>query len=79
MRPLREAVSGVDQLLKNFAATNIPIPAATFTAFATANLALPSSNWTALGGVTDLLRGQFQFTDSEATNSGQRFYLIRSP
>jgi hypothetical protein len=62
-----------------FGFTNIPLPGATFTALATTNPALPLGNWTALGGVTDLLPGQFQFTDREATNSGRRFYRVRSP
>ena len=62
-----------------FGFTNIPLPGATFTALSTTNLALPLSNWTVLGGVTDLLPGQFRFTDSQATNHSQSFYLIRSP
>jgi hypothetical protein len=36
------------------------------------------SNWTALGGVTEVSPGQFQFTDTQATNSPQRFYRIRA-
>jgi hypothetical protein len=50
-----------------------------FTALGTTNLSLPLSDWTALGGVTEVSPGQFQFTDPQATNSSQRFYLIRSP
>lgn len=62
-----------------FAFTNIPIPGATFTVYSTTNLALPSSNWAALGGVTESLPGQFQFTDPQATNNTLRFYRVRLP
>jgi hypothetical protein len=54
-------------------------PGASFTALATTNLTLPFSNWTTLGSVTEILSGQYQFTDSQATNSMQRFYRVRSP
>ena len=50
-----------------------------FTALATTNLTLPSSNWTVLGTATEIFPGQFQFTDSAATNFPWRFYQIRSP
>ncbi|HLP76115.1 MAG TPA: kelch repeat-containing protein [Candidatus Paceibacterota bacterium] len=52
---------------------------ALFGVLATTNAALPLSSWTALGGVTEVSPGQFQFTDPQATNSQQRFYQIRSP
>jgi Galactose oxidase, central domain len=52
---------------------------ALFGAVATTNLSLPLTNWTSLGGVAEISPGQFQFTDPEATNSPQRFYLIRAP
>jgi N-acetylneuraminic acid mutarotase len=52
---------------------------ALFGVLAAINLSLPQTNWTALGGVTEISPGQFQFTDPQATNSGQRFYQIRSP
>jgi sugar lactone lactonase YvrE len=51
----------------------------TFTVLASTNVTFSSTNWTALGGVTEVAAGQFQFTDPEATNSRQRFYQIRSP
>ena len=53
-------------------------PNMNFDAWATTNLSLPLSNWTALGGVTEISPGQFQFTDSQATNSPQRFYRVRA-
>jgi N-acetylneuraminic acid mutarotase len=52
---------------------------ATFTAFATTNLSISSSNWTALGDVSEISSGHFQFTDSQAANLPQRFYQVRSP
>jgi hypothetical protein len=50
----------------------------TFSVSGTTNLALPLNNWTALGGVTEISPGQFQFTDPQATNNPQRFYRIRA-
>jgi hypothetical protein len=61
----------------NISFTNTP--ATPFSVLATTNLALPLSNWMVLGGVTEPSPGQFQFTDSQATNSQQRFYRVRSP
>jgi len=60
-----------------FAFTNTP--GVTFTTLATTNASLPPSQWTALGGVTEIASGQFQFTDPQATNSPQLFYRVRSP
>lgn len=54
-------------------------PGANFTALATTNLSLPLSNWTTLGSVTQISSGQYQFTDTQATNTVQRFYRVRSP
>jgi hypothetical protein len=51
---------------------------AMFSVLASTNLNLPLSNWTILGGATEISAGQFQFTNPQATNSGQRFYRIRS-
>jgi hypothetical protein len=60
-----------------FAFTNSP--GAPFTVLAATNLTLPLSNWTALGGVTEVSPGRFQFTDPQATNTARRFYRIYSP
>jgi len=38
-----------------------------------------SINWTILGGVPEIVPGQFRFTDVLATNSPTRFYRVRSP
>jgi hypothetical protein len=54
-------------------------PGLTFTPLATTDLSLPLSNWTALGGMTEISPGQFQFTDPLATNGALRFYTVRSP
>jgi hypothetical protein len=43
------------------------------------SLALPLTDWTALGAATEISSGNFQFTDTQATNNSQRFYRIRSP
>ncbi len=54
---------------------------ASFSVVTTTNAALSLSNWTFLGIATETPSGsgQFQFTDAQATNDPQRFYLIRSP
>ena len=54
-------------------------PGRSFTIFSTTNLSGPFTNWTPLGGVTEVVPGEFQFTDSQATNSWKRFYRVRSP
>jgi hypothetical protein len=45
---------------------------------ATTNASLPLGNWTSLGAVTEISPGQFQFSDSQATNT-QRYYRVRWP
>lgn len=54
-------------------------PGAPFTVLMATNPALPLTNWASLGGVTEVLPGQFQFTDPQATNGPRRFYRVRSP
>ena len=49
-----------------------------FTVLASTNATLTLSNWTVLGTPTESPFGQYQFTDSTATNQ-QRFYRVRSP
>jgi hypothetical protein len=60
-----------------FSFTNVP--GLSFTAFATTNVTLRFTNWSQLGAVTEGSPGQFQFTDSQATNYAERFYRVRSP
>jgi hypothetical protein len=59
-----------------FAFTNAPN--VDFTALSSTNLALPLTNWMALGNVTEISSGQYQFTDTSATNRAQ-FYRVVSP
>jgi hypothetical protein len=54
-------------------------PGALFGVLATTNLSLPQTNWTQLSGVMEVSPGQFQFTDPQATNGGQRYYNIFAP
>jgi len=53
-------------------------PGWSFIALTSTNVSVPLSNWTTLGNVTEISPGQFQFTDSQATNSSQRYYRVRS-
>ena len=78
--PTVTALSGAKKLANGsfqFAFTNSV--GALFGVLTATNPALALSNWTALGGITELSAGQFQFTDPQATNDPQRFYRIRSP
>jgi hypothetical protein len=52
---------------------------APFTVLGAPDFLSASSNWTVLGLATETVAGQFQFTDTTATNSAQRFYRVRSP
>lgn len=60
-----------------FSFTNLPGGANTV--LATTNLMWPQTNWSVLGIASELLPGQYQFTDAQATNGGQRFYRVQSP
>jgi hypothetical protein len=53
-------------------------PSASFTVLASTNLSLQMSSWTLLAGVAEVLPGQFQFTDPQATNTPLRFYRVSS-
>ena len=50
-----------------------------FTVLGTTNLGLPLSNWDVMGAPIESSPGQYQFTDSQTTNSRSRFYRVRSP
>src|SRR5262249_27753172 len=54
---------------------------ASFRVFAGTNAAQPTAAWTMLGSAIESPAGsgQFQFTDSQATNYPQRFYRVQSP
>ena len=57
--------------------TNIPY--GTNTVLASTDMTVPLTNWTALGSGVEVVPGQFQFIDPQATNLPQRFYRITSP
>ena len=50
-----------------------------FTVLGATNLGLPLSNWSVVGAASEAPPGQYQFTDSQATDNPQRFYRGRSP
>jgi len=60
-----------------FSFTNTP--GATFTAWASTNMVLPWNNWTALGYVSEISPGQYQFTDTNVTSNARRFFRVSSP
>ena len=57
----------------------VNVPGATFTAVTATNIESPRTTWTALGRVTEIAGGQYQFTDSVNTNAARRFYSVRQP
>jgi hypothetical protein len=52
-------------------------PGTAYTVLASTNLSLSVSNWPVLGTTSETLAGQFQFTDTQATNNQLRFYRVR--
>jgi sugar lactone lactonase YvrE len=54
-------------------------PGLTLNVLATTNLPLSSSNWSILGGAAEISPGNYQFIDSQATNTPQRFYRVSAP
>ena len=70
---LTRLANGLCQIIFNQA------PGANFTVLTATNVSVSLSNWMVLGAATETTPGQFQFTDLQATNSGQRFYRVRSP
>jgi len=55
------------------------VSGAPFTVLGARDPSLPLSDWVALGLATEIFPGQFQFTDTQATNYSNRFYRVRSP
>lgn len=72
-------LTGVKQPNGTFQIGFTNIKGGSFSVFVATNLLLPFTNWTSLGAISDSPFGQFQFTDSQATNNPQRFYHIQSP
>jgi hypothetical protein len=63
-----------------FTVTFTNTPGGFFSLLAATNPALPLSNWTALGGVPEVLPGQFRFSDAQVWSiPARRFYWVRSP
>ena len=54
-------------------------PGIGFRVLVSTNIATPLNQWTSLGTATEVLPGQYQFTDPDATNYLQRFYQVVSP
>jgi hypothetical protein len=52
---------------------------APFQVLATSDLSFASNGWSEVGRVMEVLPGQFQFVDAEATNNTFRFYRVLSP
>jgi hypothetical protein len=52
------------------------LPGASLVVKSTSDLSLPLNTWTIMGGIMESSRGQFQFTDPQATNAVQRFYRV---
>ena len=52
---------------------------ASFTVLSSTNLLLPVSNWTAIGTMTEVSSGQYQFTDPGSSTNRQVYYRLRSP
>lgn len=63
----------------SFAFTFTNRPGAFFEVMTTTNLNLPLLNWTSSGTATEISPGQYQFTDTMATNSPTRFYRVWTP
>jgi hypothetical protein len=60
-----------------FAFTNTP--GASFRVLGTNNVQAPVATWPLVGYATEVSAGQYQFTDAQATNSAQKFYVLVSP
>jgi N-acetylneuraminic acid mutarotase len=75
--PILSGISVQPNGVFRFSFTNLP--GAPFTVLTTSNLALQLSNWTAIGGLSEISPGQFQFTDPQPASASQRFYRVRSP
>ncbi len=49
------------------------------TVLATEDLTIPHSGWRVLGSAAETSPGQFQFTDTDASNHVNRFYIVSTP
>jgi hypothetical protein len=56
------------------------VSGAPFTVLSSTNVVVPASEWTVLGQASEVLPGQFRFSDAQAVNrDAVRFYRLRSP
>jgi hypothetical protein len=76
---VRTASGGVGTAANTFQFTFIGASGTDFSVLTTTNVAAPLASWTALGEAMAIGPGQFQFTDTAATNAPQRFYQVVSP
>jgi hypothetical protein len=53
-------------------------PGLAFTVLSAPSPAAPIATWTPVGSATEVLPGDYEFTDINATNAPQRFYRVRS-
>jgi hypothetical protein len=77
--PTAMALTGAKMVTNGFQFSFTNSAGAVFGVLASTDVGLPLSNWTALGGVTEVSPGQFQFTDARGTNGLRRFYCVRAP
>ncbi len=61
-----------------FTATFTNTAAASFSVLTTTNLSLPLQEWTVLGSPAEYSPGNFRITDTQSTNSPQKFYRVHS-
>jgi sugar lactone lactonase YvrE len=54
-------------------------PGLSFTVLASTNASSSIAGWSTVGSATEPATGQYQFTDTQATNYPQRLYRVRSP
>jgi hypothetical protein len=54
-------------------------PGLAFSVISAASAAAPLATWTPVGTATEVLPGDYEFTDATSTNAPQRFYRVRSP
>ena len=56
------------------------VSGASFSVLSSTDVLAPVSEWTVLGQASEILPGQFQYSDAQALNrDAVRFYMLRSP
>jgi|GEM_PF-640785 len=80
VQPVTITASSVQRLSSGafqFGFTNVT--GVIFSVLSTTNAALPLAQWQNLGHPTEVTSGQYQFTDTQATNVVQRYYRLSQP